>query len=171
MHVGVLPGNATSHFGAVGYFAMEEAGLTPRKSTVDVTFVDGRTRKERTEERMVDAMERKMDAYRWGMTGDHMADVENWYEHCHGAGKGSGGDSGSGEEDINWVLEQQRPYYRLCPPRVTERLAQLYGLLPYSLITLEQRARERSKALVRRGAARDVRHQPRRKEEGVVRAV
>ena len=36
VHVGVPPGNATSHFGAVGYFAMEEAGLTPRKSTVDV---------------------------------------------------------------------------------------------------------------------------------------
>lgn len=106
-HAGVPPSSATRNFRAVGYFSMSPACWTPSYPNV---------------------WKDKLDAYRWFKTGDHRASVESWHDH-----KRKESDSNGTRSDDDWILARQRPYYRFCPPKVTVRLAQLYGLIPYEL--------------------------------------
>lgn len=70
-------------------------------------------------------LEQKMNAYKWGQTGTEDPYCENWYSHQH--------TSSTKQKQINWIIERQRPHYRYAPPMVSIRLAQLYGVLPYTL--------------------------------------
>ena len=78
----------------------------------------------------------KLESYRNGRTGDHRPDVESWHNH---------------RRTTMWNLTQprkkyeipqldfypprllQRPRFRLGPPELTIRQAELYGVLPYSI--------------------------------------
>lgn len=103
IHAAVPPSDKTPHFRAVGYFSMSPACWTPSFPNV---------------------WKDKMDAYRWSKTSDHRAFMESWHDHKR---KSSTSD---GSVD-SWILARHRPYYRYSPPKVTKRLAELYGLLPY----------------------------------------
>jgi len=63
----------------------------------------------------------KIQAYKHGMTGDHRAFVESWHVHKRWTKRKKNGG----------IEHKQRPYYRLGPPQISIRLAELYGLIPY----------------------------------------
>eukprot|EP00978_Attheya_sp_CCMP212_P005750 scaffold12860_cov54-Attheya_sp.AAC.11 len=69
-----------------------------------------------------------MEAYKQSQTGDHRPHVESWHIH----NKRSHG----------------RPFYRMNPPLVSFRVAQLYGILPYCRDEEELRV-EMARAMVR----------------------
>uniref|UniRef100_A0A7S4V5L1 Uncharacterized protein n=1 Tax=Ditylum brightwellii TaxID=49249 RepID=A0A7S4V5L1_9STRA len=79
----------------------------------------------------------KLDAYKMSRTGDHRPDVENWYEHRRTA---------EGKDDV--IVQRQRPYYRLSPPMISIRLAELYGLIPYNLTDADKQ-KELDRAVIR----------------------
>jgi len=71
----------------------------------------------------------KINAYKQRRTGDHRPHIESWHSH-----------------------KQQNPHhrmaYRTSPPLVTHRLAELYGLLPYTA-TPEELEKEINRAMIR----------------------
>lgn len=71
---------------------------------------------------------KKFEAYRAGRTGDHRPDVESWHEHRRVTMWNSSG------KDTKQPSLFQRPRYRLGPPDLTVRQAELYGVLPYNSI-------------------------------------
>ncbi len=107
IHGAVPPGDETENFRAVGYFSMNPACWTPSFPGV---------------------WKEKMDSYRQFKTGDHRSFVESWHDH-----KRSQGSSSSSPSEEQWIVLRQRPYYRYCPPRISKRLAELYGLMPYRI--------------------------------------
>ena len=76
----------------------------------------------------------KLNSYKFGKTGDHRSFVESWHDHKRALPNGSSDD----DDDVNWILVRQRPFYRYSPPKVTKRLAELYGLLPSNLKSKEE---------------------------------
>ncbi len=115
VHAAVPPSSETESFRAVGYFSMSPASWSPSYPSV---------------------WKDKVDAYRWGKTGDHRAYVESWHDHKRKL---------SNPDDIDWILARQRPYYRFSPPKISLRLAELYGLLPYEASEEEyEKAKERA---------------------------
>ena len=70
---------------------------------------------------------KKFDAYRAGRTGDHRPDVESWHDHRRSTMWNSYGKT-SGKPNPSFF---QRPRFRLGPPELTIRQAELYGVLPY----------------------------------------
>jgi hypothetical protein len=73
--------------------------------------------------------------------------VESWRDH-----KRQASNQNTSVDKDDWILARQRPYYRYCPPKVTLRLAELYGLLPY-----ETSGEEYDKKAVERAIIRGVR--------------
>ena len=69
---------------------------------------------------------KKLEAYRTCRTGDHRPDVESWHDHRRVTMWNS---SGNGSSTIPSFL--QRPKFRLGPPELTVRQAELYGVIPY----------------------------------------
>jgi len=129
IHAAVLPGPNTPNFRAVGYFSMCPASFTEEK-----------------------VLREKLNGYKWAMTGDHRSFVESWHEHRRGMNriKNKVQQKSNGREQVvNWTLERQRPRYRLSPPLVTTRLAELYGLIPYGLKTEDEYKRAKVTALIR----------------------
>eukprot|EP00804_Cyclotella_cryptica_P019297 CCRYP_006189-RC/>CCRYP_006189-RC protein AED:0.04 eAED:0.04 QI:4178/1/1/1/1/0.75/8/136/603 len=77
----------------------------------------------------------KLESYRTGRTGDHRPDVESWHTHRRNTMwnlNQSRKKSGMPEQAVNPPRLLQRPRFRLGPPEVTIRQAELYGILPYS---------------------------------------
>jgi len=83
--------------------------------------------------------DQKLEAYRTGRTGDHRPDVEisyphrrvtMWNAHLH---DGDGNANRNCYSDVRLIPPRllQRPKFRLGPPKLTARQAELYGLLPY----------------------------------------
>lgn len=72
---------------------------------------------------------RKLDAYKQRRTGDHRPHEESWHSHRN-------------------TNPNHRPYYRTSSPLVTERQAELYGLIPYTN-DADQRAIDMARAVVR----------------------
>ena len=106
----------STNFRAVGYFSMSPACWSPSYPNV---------------------CNEKMNSYRWFKTGDHRAFVESWHDHNR--------KRTNIEKNNNSILSRQRPYYRYAPPKVSVRLAQLYGLIPYEVSTEDsERAIERA---------------------------
>ncbi len=90
--------------------------------------------------------QQKLEAYRTGRTGDHRPEVEVWHDHrrvtmwdqylSKDGNKYSSGRRFSRDFDPNDIRRVpprtfQRPKFRLGPPPLTVRQAELYGLLPY----------------------------------------
>jgi len=90
--------------------------------------------------------QQKLEAYRTGRTGDHRPEVEVWHDHrrvtmwnlhllneCKRYSSGSYFGKNFDPKDIRRVTPPtfQRPRFRLGPPTLTVRQAELYGLLPY----------------------------------------
>ena len=73
--------------------------------------------------------------------------MESWRDH-----KRQASNQNTSVDKDDWILARQRPYYRYCPPKVTLRLAELYGLLPY-----ETSGEEYDKKAVERAIIRGVR--------------
>jgi hypothetical protein len=71
---------------------------------------------------------KKFEAYRTGRTGDHRADVESWHDHRRVTMWNSYGKVSTTQRNPSLF---QRPRYRLGPPELTVRQAELYGVLPY----------------------------------------
>ena len=70
---------------------------------------------------------KKFDAYRAGRTGDHRPEVESWHDHRRNTMWNSHGKT-SRKPNPSFF---QRPRFRLGPPELTLRQAELYGVLPY----------------------------------------
>ena len=89
---------------------------------------------------------KKLEAYRTGRTGDHRPDVESWHDHrrttmWNRSGKVS-------EMQVNPSL-LQRPRFRLGPPELTTRQAELYGLIPYKSQTNQSKESLMERAIIR----------------------
>lgn len=69
----------------------------------------------------------KMDAYKERRTGDHRPHVESWYYQQQ---------------------KHHRQYFRTSPPILTNRLAELYGIVTYTK-SIEEQNRELQRALLR----------------------
>ncbi len=128
IHAAVPSSNDTFHFRAVGYFSMSPASFTPNYPNV---WLD------------------KINSYKWGKTGDHRSFVESWHDHKRQQEQSDNACTGNKNSSIDWILERQRPYYRYSPPKVTKRLAELYGLLPSNLSTGEEIEKAIERATIR----------------------
>ncbi len=128
IHAAVPPGEETPHFRAVGYVSMSPANLTPNYPNVWIE---------------------KLNAYKFGKTGDHRTFVESWHDHKRLDCSSGVSSAGSVGNDTNWILARQRPFYRYKPPKVTKRLAELYGLIPSNLKTKEEYQEATARATVR----------------------
>ena len=126
VYAAVPPGATTENFRAVGYFSMSPASWSPSYPNV---------------------WKDKVDSYCWFKTSDHRTYVESWRDH-----KRQASNQNTSVDKDDWILARQRPYYRYCPPKVTLRLAELYGLLPY-----ETSGEEYDKKAVERAIIRGVR--------------
>lgn len=69
----------------------------------------------------------KIHAYKYGMTGDHRSFVESWHAHKRWTKRKKNG----------FIEQKQRPYFRLGPPQISVRLAELYGLIPYHRMDMD----------------------------------
>ena len=83
---------------------------------------------------------RRLEAYRTFRSGDHRPDVESWHEHRRITSWNSHLQRTKQQNGANNTHHappriHQRPRYRLGPPALTERLAELYGLIPYRQLT------------------------------------
>ena len=121
IHAAVPSDSTSPNFRAVGYVSLSPAQWTPNYPNV---------------------WNEKMNAYKWGKTGDHRSYLESWHDHKRCSGKSS-------DLNLNWIMKRQRPYYRYSPPKVTRRLAELYGLLPSNLSTEEEYQKAMDRATIR----------------------
>lgn len=128
IHAAVPPSNDTFHFRAVGYFSMSPASFTPNYPNV---WID------------------KINSYKWAKTGDHRSFVESWHDHKRQQQRSDNACTENNNNSINWILERQRPYFRYSPPKVTKRLAELYGLLPSNISTDEEIEKAIERATIR----------------------
>lgn len=118
-------------FRSVGYCSM-----LPVKAVKDYAYYSMPRRKLKgfvlepnTQKAMQDELNnKKFEAYRAGRTGDHRPDVESWHDHRRATMWNSFG------KDTTQIQPSlfQRPRYRLGPPDLTVRQAELYGVLPYN---------------------------------------
>ena len=71
-------------------------------------------------------LSKKLEAYRTGRTGDHRPDVESWDDHRRVT-------TWNSSEKVSNTIPSllQRPKFRLGPPELTVRQAELYGIIPY----------------------------------------
>lgn len=81
-------------------------------------------------------IQKKLESYKTGRTGDHRPDIEQWHEHKRVTmwNMSDGLLRGHGNFDQFQLLPPrllQRPRYRLGAPSITIREAELYGLIPY----------------------------------------
>lgn len=98
----------------------------------------------------------KLEDYRTGRSGDQRPDTETWHDHRritmwnmpHSHHKKS---NHSGNKLPIPPRMLQRPRYRLGPPLLTLRQAELYGLIPYINQTMEEKqcSKEIERAVIR----------------------
>ena len=128
IHAAIPPGPSCRNMRAVGYVSMSPTSWSEE-------FDDGGK-----------LLNEKFNSYKWGKTGDHRSFVESWHDHKRNC---SNNTNAYAEETVNWVLTRQRPYYRYCPPRITKRLAELYGLIRYKVLGTDEYRKEVNHAIVR----------------------
>lgn len=125
VHAAVAPTPHNHNFRAVAYISMSPASLTPSH-----------------------LLDQKLNAYKFGKTGDHRSHFESWHSHKRSSSSTNNNHHHCNSKSNITVLQRQRPYFRMGPPQVSTRLAQLYGLLPYNL-TPHQLQQKIQKATIR----------------------
>jgi hypothetical protein len=128
IHAPIPPGPTCQNMRAVGYVSMSPACWSDG-------FEEGGK-----------MLNDKFNSYKWGKTGDHRSFVESWHDHKRDSSRNPNACVG---ENVNWVLMRQRPYYRYGPPKVTKRLAELYGLIRYGVDSENEYRKEVNHAIVR----------------------
>ena len=113
-HTPLPPQKPTPRFRTVVYTSMQPASLTPHDHDDD-------------DDAGTTTPKRKMTAYKQRRTGDHRPDQESWHSSSYNNHKG--------------IRRRHRCHYRLSPPLVTRRQAELYGLLSYPTHTQEDMER------------------------------
>ena len=116
----LAPSSPTPRFGAVAYISMQPAFLTTPHQQYPIDNLKHPPKEYNL----------KMEAYRQRQTGDHRANVECWQANRYPS------------------HSLTRPFYRTCPPLVSIRQAELYGLLPYGMTDSTQE-HELDRALMR----------------------
>lgn len=117
-------------FRAVGYCSMlpldavnDYAHYSLARRKLKNGLLDDKTQKSVQDE----LTNKKVEAYRAGRTGDHRANVESWHDHRR-VTMWNSSDKAATHQNPSLF---QRPSYRLGPPDLTVRQAELYGVLPY----------------------------------------